>query len=367
MAKLRGAFIGFGNIAALGHWPTYAHSEECEIVAVMDPSPARRQAAHALRPEWKTYDSVQKLLASEKLDFVDICTPPSSHAPLVLEALARGCHVLCEKPLTLSEEDYKAIAKASAKAKKTVFTVHNWKYAPIFQQALSIVREGRIGRVWHVEIFTLRNSHCKGVTQGSGSSEDWRKDAAIAGGGVLIDHGWHAFYLLLNLVQSDPERILAKMTVPVPGALEEAVQALVQFPEADAYVHLTWLSRSRRNSIMVQGQHGTLIIDDDRILLNTQDGKKEDIPFAAALSAGSHHADWFEKLLPDFVAEIRDPNRRGQNFKEAGWCLALTQAAYTSNRESHQNIPTLFPSSAPDALRAKRNSKTAPVAGASIP
>src|SRR5262249_48915635 len=151
---------------------------------------------------------------------------------------------------------------------------------------------------------------------------DWRTNASVAGGGILVDHGWHAFYLLLNLVQAKPESVLAKMLIDRenPNSLEEAVQTLIKFPEADGYIHLTWRAKMRRNSIVVQGQCGTLLIDDDRLLLTTHHAQREEIPFPSALSAGSHHADWFQSLLPDFLTEIQTPSKRGANFREAGWC-----------------------------------------------
>jgi len=345
MKKLRGAFVGFGNIAEHGHWPSYAQSADAEIVAIMDPSEARQDVAKRLKPALQAYHSVDDLFSAETLDFVDICTPPSSHAAIALKALNKNCHVLCEKPLTLQTTDYTDLASAVASSGKTLFTVHNWKFAPIFQKAFALIREGRIGPVWHVEIFTLRNNVCVGASDAA-QSDDWRKNAAVAGGGILIDHGWHSFYLLMNLVNAEPQKILAKMLKDPndPKGLEEAVQALVQFPAADGYVHLTWRAAMRRNSLIVQGQKGTLLIDDDRLLLTTPDGKREEEMFASPLSGGSHHADWFGPLLQDFVDEVRDPARRGRNFREAGWCLALTTAAYQSNLQGFKEIDVHFPS-----------------------
>jgi predicted dehydrogenase len=344
MTKLKGAFIGFGNIAERGHWPSYANSAEAEIVAVMDPSPARQQAAKALSPNLRVYSSTDELFRTEKLDFVDICTPPSTHADLALQALGKNCHVLCEKPLTLKTAEYVALSKAKAPLKRVVFTVHNWQFAPIFQKAFSLIREGRIGPVWHVEIFTLRNNVCQGST-GAADPSDWRKNASVAGGGILVDHGWHAFYLLLQLVGAPPEKILAKMLKDRedPESLEEAVQTLVQFPEADGYIHLTWRAPIRRNNVIVQGQSGTLLIDDDRLLLTSRDGVREEIKFDSALSAGSHHADWFQALLPKFIEEIKNPAKNGTNFEEAGWCLALTSGAYQSNLQDFKEVEVTFP------------------------
>src|SRR5437016_7386141 len=99
MTLLRGAIIGFGKIAELGHWPTYSDSADVQIAAIVDPSPERQKVARMLKPGVRTYRDLEDLFHSETIDFVDICTPPSSHAKLALKALGQGCHVLCEKPL----------------------------------------------------------------------------------------------------------------------------------------------------------------------------------------------------------------------------------------------------------------------------
>jgi len=345
--KKQGAMIGFGNIAEKGHYPSYAASTECEIVAVMDPSEKRRAAAQTLAPTIRTYASAEELFRTEKVDFVDICTPPASHVDLAIQALQHGAHVLCEKPLVLSDHDYERLAKEMALRHRTVFAVHNWKYAPIIQQALKWIRAGRIGRVWHVELFVLRNNICQGTTQGATGAamptENWRQDPAVSGGGILVDHGWHAFYLLTNLIGADPQSILANLHFGAEAnGLDEVAQTLVQFPEADGYIHLTWRAPIRRNTIHIQALEGSILIDDGRLLLNTRDGAHEEQHFTP-LSEGSHHADWFQALLPDFIEELKNPAKRGANFREAGWCVALTRAAYASRLQHSKSMDVIFP------------------------
>jgi predicted dehydrogenase len=320
----------------------------------VDPSPERRKVAQQLRPDLKFFSSFEEFLQSKQpilLDFVDICTPPATHVKMAQECIRRGWNVICEKPLSLSVGDYTLLARHVERQEKTVFTVHNWKYAPIFQKAQQAIKEGRIGNVWHVEIFVQRDTFCKGTAQGAtaatmaAKAEDWRTNREMAGGGILVDHGWHSFYLLLNAVGAAPESIVAKMhsNPEEKNALEDAVQTLIQFPEADGYIHLTWRAKMRRNSIIIQGTKGTLLLDDDRLLLTTHDGKREEVQFESALSAGSHHPDWFHNLLPDFFEEIKNPAKRGANFKEAGWCVALTCAAYESNIRGFQEVAVAFP------------------------
>src|SRR5438552_2924598 len=109
MAKLKGALIGFGNVAAYGHWPAYAESKELEIVTVVDASPERRKVAQQLRPDLNIYSSFEEFVQAKKsaqLDFVDICTPPTSHVKMAQACIQHDWHVLCEKPLALHAGDY---------------------------------------------------------------------------------------------------------------------------------------------------------------------------------------------------------------------------------------------------------------------
>ena len=65
----------------------------------------------------------------ENLDFVDIATPPSTHAALATAALGRGLHVLCEKPLVTKPDDVAALSKLAKEKDRAVVTVHNWVHA----------------------------------------------------------------------------------------------------------------------------------------------------------------------------------------------------------------------------------------------
>src|SRR5437762_14281398 len=113
MAKLKGALIGFGNVAAYGHWPAYAESKDFEIVAVVDPSPERRRVAQQLRPDLTVYSSFEEFLQARPgpaIDFVNICTPPAAHVKMAQECVRRGWNGICEKPLSLQQGDYTLLA-----------------------------------------------------------------------------------------------------------------------------------------------------------------------------------------------------------------------------------------------------------------
>src|ERR1700730_7758916 len=142
---LRGAFVGFGNVVVGGHLPGWQSRNDVTIVAATDVVAARREAFFATSPDGRWYDTLDDLLASETLDFVDICTPPGSHAALIEQVLDARVHVLCEKPLVTRAGDALAVAAAATSAGRIVHTVHNWLEAPICPRVSGLITEGAQG------------------------------------------------------------------------------------------------------------------------------------------------------------------------------------------------------------------------------
>ena len=79
-AMMKGAILGVGNVALNGHLPGWIERGDVDIVAAADARPDRLEALGQTLPNAKRYDSAEELLARETLDFVDVCTPPATHA-----------------------------------------------------------------------------------------------------------------------------------------------------------------------------------------------------------------------------------------------------------------------------------------------
>jgi predicted dehydrogenase len=317
---LRGAIIGFGAVAANGHLPAYLKSREAKIVAVVDRTDERRKAAQESFPEIATFATIEELAASAEIDFVDICTPPALHGEPMLDALARGWNVLCEKPLLLDPVELERVRILVRESERAVVPVHNWKYAPIIRRATEVLRSGAIGSLREIEIDTLRIEDCAAVDP---AHPNWRRDPAIAGGGVLMDHGWHAIYLARYWFGVEPTGVRAKLHRSAPKGVEDEVVLTLTFPSGQAKIFLTWRADIRRNTMRLTGERGQIAIDDD-ILRSGGDA----IRFESALSAGSHHADWFAAMLPDVIASFREPNAALESFEEAATCLSVIRHAY---------------------------------------
>ena len=317
---LKGAIIGFGEVARNGHWPGYAASREAKIVAVVDRTAERRTVAQESLPGIATFSTIEELAAETEIDFVDICTPPALHGEPMLDALARGWHVLCEKPFLIDLVELEKVRAMAHELERAVVPVHNWKYAPIVRRATEMLRADAIGELRGVEIETLRVQDCAAADP---DHPNWRRDPAIAGGGMLMDHGWHAIYLARQWFGMEPTEIRASLhRTSATGAEDEATLTLV-FPSGQAEIFVTWRADARRNTMRLIGERREIAIDDDTLRIGD-----ESIRFENALSAGSHHADWFAAMLPDVIASFREPKLSLEGFEEAALCLSVIRRAY---------------------------------------
>ncbi len=325
---LSGAIIGFGNVAAKAHLPLWLQDERFEITAITEPNGERAAEAHKMAPQIPVFDDVKSMLASVQPDFVDICTPPSYHAEQIIQALASGAHVFCEKPLVTSLEGLRQILafRESMPTGQVIFTVNNWKQAPIMAKAIQLVET--IGSVTSAELTVLR-------TPGSGGgASDWRKRAAIAGGGILLDHGWHQIYLLNALMQAEPKAVSARMQYTPEGGpdLEETVDLTLRYPNGDGRLHLTWRAAERGNHGRVVGERGVVDLKDDHLIVAFNNEAPGRYSFDDSLSGGSQHLDWMPPVIDCFHQEVHDPHTRSANFKEARQCINVISQAYQSQR-----------------------------------
>ena len=332
---LKGAFIGFGNVAANGHLPGWRGRDDVRIVAATDAAASRKDAFLAACPDGRWHATVDDLLSGERLDFVDICAPPGSHAALIERALGAGLHVLSEKPLVTRVEDAKRIAAAAARAGRVLHTVHNWLEAPICRKISALIDEGTIGAVRSVRWRTLRTQPAIAVS--ADGVANWRVDPAEAGGGVLFDHGWHALYCVTRwagVANGVAARLETRRFHQQP--LEDTATIDLDTASGLSNIFLTWAADERANSIEIDGDQGEIRVSGDAVVLksNAQERRYACPP---ALSEGSHHPDWFGGVAADFVAAARGGAK--SNLDEAVLCARLIDVAQRSSAAGGVRLP----------------------------
>jgi predicted dehydrogenase len=333
----RGALIGFGNVARHGHLPGWQRRTDVELVAVADVRAERRDAVALEVPGAARYVCAETLLESTALDFVDICTPPATHAALAASALERGIHVLCEKPLVGSLDALRRLRRLAAARRLVVHTVHNWHHAPIVRRTQALLADGAVGDITGVAWHTLRTAPAAAAGQ-----ENWRVDPAVAGGGILTDHGWHVSYIVQRWIGTPPLAVSASLETRRHHAfaVEDTASVQVTFPTAKADIYLTWAADARRNWAEVSGTAGVLQVHDDTIVWQSRrTGEEQRWVCAPPLSDGSHHPDWFDAVAGEFVSAAAAGDLAASNLAEAWWCAALEAAARGSSRAGGCVVP----------------------------
>jgi predicted dehydrogenase len=341
---LRGAIIGLGNVAINGHLPGWEGCERTQIVAAADALESRLAREQWRLPQAGFYTDVPAMLAAEALDFLDICTPPGTHASLARLALSRGLHVLCEKPLVLTVDELQSVTRAQAESGRILHTVHNWRYAPIIMRATDLIQQGQIGTVRHISWQVLRCEPSIAVQSSAGpegraAHDNWRLDPAMAGGGILLDHGYHALYIVLDWLGEEPRMITAtleKRQHP-EWPVEDTATLRLRASAAEADIFLTWASSSRSNRAVIEGTRGTVRIEDGILILNSEEGERS-WTFEQPLSRGSHHPEWFRQVRDDFLREISAAERGGANLAMASRCVRLLHLAKESHNKDGQPL-----------------------------
>jgi predicted dehydrogenase len=319
--RYRGAVIGLGGVARLAHLPGFALAparDRLEIVATVD------GAASAVPfdgiPLARSRDALADL---GPLDFVDICTPTASHLELTLWALEHGYHVLCEKPVALSRAETDRIADAARAAGRIVFPCHQYRYNPAWQALRSAVEGGAIGR-WHLAEFHV---HRVAADAGAGRTpKPWRGLAAESRGGVLLDHGSHLVYSLLDV--AGPPAAMRSWVGRLRHAdydVEDTAHLLLEYPDRLALLFLTWAGGHRENLIRFVGDRGSAEWRGG-ILTVASEGRETRTDFSAQLDK-SAYAGWFARLFADFALAL-DAGDRDTPLADIGGVAAVLEDAY---------------------------------------
>ena len=288
-SKLRGAFIGFGNIAELGHLPAYRELD-VEIVASVDICEKRR--ARSEEEGVRSYSKIEEL-KSYDLDFIDICTPPSYRLEPTKFAAENGFDVICEKPISHPDELDK-IKELVLETGVFFFPIHNWKYSPQYLTAIQLGREN--GGVESLQMDTLRTHY------GTGNPDwnpDWRVDKKISGGGVIMDHGYHNIYLAMELFEgqfTDAKLEGIEYFDDHPG-VEKKAKFTLQFPNnRNARISLDWEAGKREIKNTIFECTHKIELSDNSIVDNNQTYE-----FDESLSGDSVHGTWFKAVFKDFL------------------------------------------------------------------
>jgi predicted dehydrogenase len=207
---LRVGIVGSGGIAAqhANGWNAYPGRARLAAFADIDTSRAEAMSRQYTSGEAATYGSLDDLLADDGIEVVDICLPHHLHTDAIIAAAKAGKAILCEKPLCTNLEDARRIKAALDETGATFMSAHNQLFQPSLLEARRMLAIGALGRPFllrSIETFQSRSFNPHGTEKASvgGGQKGWRADLKQAGGGELLDTGYHSTYRLLALANND--------------------------------------------------------------------------------------------------------------------------------------------------------------------
>ena len=328
--KLKGAIIGLGNIATRGHLPAYLTDPELqrttEIVAVMDVVDTHRETIKQSLPTARFYSDLAAMLDGERLDFVDICAPPFTHAQYMRACAEKNIHIICEKPLTEKLQSSVDIASVVEQSRIVFVPCHQYKYSPLWEAVHGAIKSGELGRITFAQFNVFRLQADTGTAAWNPA---WRTDKAQSGGGILVDTGAHYFYLVQYLfgIPSNLSSLLRTLKHPEYGVEDTAV-VMLDYQDMLAQINLTWAASQRANSILIAGTEGSLSYDGTKMILTRESGSR-DIPMPN-IADKNQYIQWYASLFKEFVRRVNEKNYSKDLLAEAFKVMELLDLSYNS-------------------------------------
>ena len=249
-AKLRWGVLGTGRMA---DWfcSDFGSVGNGQLTAVCSRHQANADIFAARYGVSKTYTAYGDMLASDDVDIVYIATPHTTHKKQVLDALAAGKHVLCEKPLVTRVADAEDVITAARAAKVYLMEAMWTWHLPAMRAAKNWVDSGRIGRLVH-----LKTDFGYPVPYASDQREYDPQDA----GGALREMGIYPVAIGRYFIGREPESVHV-VYQNAPNGVEADLSALFDYGDMTATLATSFRCRMR-NAAYVVGEEGYIVLPD---------------------------------------------------------------------------------------------------------
>jgi predicted dehydrogenase len=315
---IRFAIVGYGMIAD-AHATAIQASGDAQLIAVADPAPEAQRVAHE-RWGCSAYESVDRMLGEVKVDAACVCAPPALHRPLAERLLDAGLHVLCEKPLSVTVQDARAMVSLAEKRRLVLAVSSKFRFVPDLLEARRHIDAGAIGQPISCEV-----AFCARIPV----ADRWNLRPELSGGGVVMDNGPHA-YDTLRVVLGQPPLVTSAMFAPrtVSPDVEDTAEILFRTEGGPiGRIALSWAYFARDlDYLIVQGMKGTLRVGWTGGGVRAH-GDADWTPFGS----GYRKAEAFGSQLGAFISSVRDV-RGAEGPAEAVGALEFVERVYEAER-----------------------------------
>jgi predicted dehydrogenase len=263
MKKIKVGIIGCGFVASAWHIPAFlALKKTVDEIIVCDLNPKLATSVAEKFNLSKVYSNVADMLKKEKLDVVDICTPPHTHPALAIQAIESGCNVLLEKPMALKLSDCDEMVRVSRKQGVKLCIIHNELFRPPMLRAKELVDKGAIGKVMgmHWCRLTHREEYLDKETH-------WVHKLP---GGLLGETGPHAVYATMAFLKGVKNvDIVAESNLKYPWAPFDYFDMTFECEGGIGSAIISHASNTYFAGVSIYGTEGILNLDLQSMLLTS--------------------------------------------------------------------------------------------------
>jgi scyllo-inositol 2-dehydrogenase (NADP+) len=229
--RIRVGIAGMGRSGEEMHAKYVGESDGFQLEAISDMTAARLAASKKRLKAKKAYASYDELLHDEAVELVVVATPSQAHCEMVLAAFERGKHVLVEKPVALSLDEFERMEESARKHGLVFACFHNRRWDGDYLRVRTIIADGLLGDVFDIQ------SRCIGYGPGLrtfGVQEfrpQWRAEKAY-GGGQLYDWGSHLIDQVLMMVPSKVETVYGDLkSLMWSDEVDDHFKVLIKFED----------------------------------------------------------------------------------------------------------------------------------------
>jgi glucose-fructose oxidoreductase len=250
--QIRYAVVGLGHIAQVAVLPAFANARRNSRLAALvsgDPVKLKELSQKYGVQEVCGYAEYDQLMQSGKVDAVYICLPNSMHCEYSVRAARAGVHVLCEKPMAVTEEECERMAAAARGGGVKLMVAYRLHFERANLEAVEIARSGRIGEARQFSAtFTMH------VVPGN-----IRAKSAL-GGGTLYDIGIYCINAARALFRDEPLEARA-ITAGMIGDVEETAGCLLRFSNERVASFLCSFGSAKVSQYRLVGTKGDLTLE----------------------------------------------------------------------------------------------------------
>lgn len=248
--KLKWGILGCAGIAKRAVIPGLFQSQFNEVAAIAsrDMDKSKRTAEELNIPV--AYGSYEALLEDDSIDVVYIPLPNHLHKEWTIRAAEAGKHILCEKPLALTEKEAAEMAEASAKAGVLLAEAFMYRYHPRYQMMKQMIAAGEIGEIRGIRsAFTFNNA-------GNKENVRYRKEW---GGGSIYDVGCYPINAARLLLGKEPEAVTVQaLFSPEHDDVDMMASGLIEFEGSVSLSFDCGMWAAFRNPLEVLGTDGII-------------------------------------------------------------------------------------------------------------